>query len=184
MRPPADVLAAFGASAEPEPLGGGQGSAFRSGDLVLKPLDWAMSPEELEWQGTVLDAVRGDGFRVTRLRRARDGATLVDGWSAWEHVEGRHEERRWAEVIAVGEQFHSALEGVPRPALIDARTDHWAVGDRVAWGEVPHKQIKVLENASMVRRKKIGRTNFLTLNRDSLRGLSRLDNAVSHLLGQ
>lgn len=137
MRPPADVLAAFGASAEPEPLGGGQGSAFRSGDLVLKPLDWAMSPEELEWQGTVLDAVRGDGFRVTRVRRARDGSALEDGWCAWEHVEGRHEERRWAEVIAVGEQFHSALEGVPRPALIDARTDHWAVGDRVAWGELP-----------------------------------------------
>ena len=34
-----------------------------------------------------------------------------------------------------------------------------------------HKHIKILENASMVRRKKIGRTNFLTLNRGSLRGL-------------
>ena len=34
-----------------------------------------------------------------------------------------------------------------------------------------HKHIKVLENADMIIRKKIGRTNFLTLNRDSLRGL-------------
>jgi DNA-binding transcriptional ArsR family regulator len=34
-----------------------------------------------------------------------------------------------------------------------------------------HKHIKVLENAGMIRRKKVGRTNFLTLNRASLRGL-------------
>ncbi len=34
-----------------------------------------------------------------------------------------------------------------------------------------HKHIKILENAGMILRKKIGRTNFLTLNRESLRGL-------------
>jgi len=135
--PPAHVLAAFGASGDPELLGGGQGSAWRSGALVLKPLDRAMSPEELEWQGTVLGALREDGFRVPRPRRARDGSALVDGWCAWEHLEGRHEERRWADVIAVGDCFHAALAGVPRPALLDARTDHWAIGDRVAWGELP-----------------------------------------------
>ncbi len=34
-----------------------------------------------------------------------------------------------------------------------------------------HKHVKVLENAGMVTRKKMGRTNFLTLNRESLSGL-------------
>ena len=34
-----------------------------------------------------------------------------------------------------------------------------------------HKHIKVLENADMIIRKKIGRTNFVALNRKSLRGL-------------
>lgn len=34
-----------------------------------------------------------------------------------------------------------------------------------------HKHIKVLENAGIVKRKKNGRVNFLTLNRASLRGL-------------
>ena len=51
-----------------------------------------MSLEELEWQGTVLGALREDGFRVSRLRHARDGSALVDGWCAWERVEGSHEE--------------------------------------------------------------------------------------------
>ncbi len=34
-----------------------------------------------------------------------------------------------------------------------------------------HKHIKVLENADLIFRKKIGRTNFLALKRESLRGL-------------
>ena len=34
-----------------------------------------------------------------------------------------------------------------------------------------HKHIKILENAGMIKAKKIGRTKFLTLNRKSLRGL-------------
>ncbi len=34
-----------------------------------------------------------------------------------------------------------------------------------------HKHIRVLENADMVIRKKIGRTNFLALNREPVRGL-------------
>jgi DNA-binding transcriptional ArsR family regulator len=34
-----------------------------------------------------------------------------------------------------------------------------------------HKHIKILEKAGMINRKKIGRTNFLALNRKSLSGL-------------
>ncbi len=34
-----------------------------------------------------------------------------------------------------------------------------------------HKHIKVLESADMIIRKKIGRSNYLILNRESLRGL-------------
>lgn len=34
-----------------------------------------------------------------------------------------------------------------------------------------HKHIEVLEDGGLVTRRKIGQTNFLTLNRESLRGL-------------
>ena len=36
-----------------------------------------------------------------------------------------------------------------------------------------HKHIKLLENAGVVKRKKSGRVNFLTLNRASLRGTQK-----------
>lgn len=40
-------------------------------------------------------------------------------------------------MIAVGERLHAAIANVPRPALIARRTDRWALGDRVAFGELP-----------------------------------------------
>ena len=135
LKPPPSVLAAFGAAGVPEPLAGGQGSSWRVGDLVLKPLD--ASAEELAWLEHVLGAIRCDGFRVAPPVRGAGGALTVDGWTAWRAVEGRHEERRWPAIIAVGERFHAAVAGFERPVLIDRRTNPWAIGDRVAWGELP-----------------------------------------------
>jgi uncharacterized protein (TIGR02569 family) len=133
-----------------EAFAGGQGTAWCAGELVLKPLDFSMSLEELDWQGRVLDSLTPDGFRVARLRRAVDGSTLVDGWCAWELVEGEHCERAWPEVIAVGERFHAALASVPRPSFLDRRTDPWAVGDRVAWGELPAESFSHVKHVPRV----------------------------------
>lgn len=137
MRPPPSVLAAFGLPGEPEPLAGGTGTSWRCGIAVLKPIEWSASVEELEWQADVLSAVREDGFRVPQPLQARDGSVVVDGWYAATYLDGEHRERRWPEVIAVGERFHAALADVPRPSFLERRTDHWAIGDRVAWGELP-----------------------------------------------
>ncbi|HYK07622.1 MAG TPA: hypothetical protein VEW11_07605 [Gaiellaceae bacterium] len=132
MRPPAAVLAAFGASAEPEPLPGGMETSWRCGDLVVKPLD--LSVEEVRWQGSLLERLESDGFRVPRLRGVNDG------WCAWEYLAGEHRARAWTEVIAVGERFHAAIADVSRPSFLDRRTNHWAIGERVAWGELPAEQ--------------------------------------------
>jgi len=133
--PPPSALAAFGAAEQPLPLEGGQRSSWVAGDLVLKPLD--RSESELEWQADVLGSITCDGFRVALPRRAQGGSLVADGWCAWERIEGRHEERRWPEIIAVGDRFHASLAGVPRPDFIARRSDPWAIGDRVAWGELP-----------------------------------------------
>jgi hypothetical protein len=126
--PPPDVLDAFETDGDPVLLPGGTGRTWRAGHLVLKPLDRA--PAEIAWQADVLASIREDGFRVTR-----PVPQIVDGWTAWEYVEGRHEPGRWTDIIAVGERFHAALTGVPRPtAIIDPGVEPWATGDRVAWG--------------------------------------------------
>jgi uncharacterized protein (TIGR02569 family) len=129
------VLAGFRVAGTPLPLEGGQGAAWRVGGAVLKPLD--LAEPELAWQAEVFANLPCGGFRVGHPLRARDGSLVVEGWCAWEAVEGSHEERRWPDVIAVGERFHAALAGIPRPAFIERRTDRWAIGDRVAWGDLP-----------------------------------------------
>jgi uncharacterized protein (TIGR02569 family) len=133
--PPAEVLSAFGVRGSPSRLEGGQGGSWRAGNVVLKPLD--LAEEELAWQAEVFASISCDGFRVAHPLRAHGGSFVVDGWCAWEAVEGRHEAGRWAEIIAVGERFHAALAKVPRPHFSARRSDPWAVGDRVAWGELP-----------------------------------------------
>ena len=132
--PPPVVLDEFGAASDPTPLAGGQGTAWRSGSLVLKPLD--MSLNELEWHADVLASVAPDGFRVSAPLRSRAGALVVDGWTAWPALAGEHAPR-WEDIIAVGERLHDALASVERPAaMLDARTDVWSRADRIAWGEL------------------------------------------------
>lgn len=99
---------------------------------MLKPVDDAT---EAEWVAETLAGLREDGFRVATPVRARDGAWIVDGWTAAKRVEGSDEVSRWGELIRAGEAFHRALAAVARPAFIAQRTHQWAVGDRVGWGE-------------------------------------------------
>jgi uncharacterized protein (TIGR02569 family) len=137
--PPESVLRAFGAQGEPARLTGGRVTAWRVGEVVLKPLD--MSVPELEWQARVLSEIAGDDVRVAPPLRSRCGALVVDGWTGWPYLDGRHAPR-WTEVIDAGQRLHAALVTVPRPShLFDARLHHWARADRVAWGEASDPEI-------------------------------------------
>src|SRR5436853_1295969 len=113
--PPSSVLEAFGVSGSPVPLKGGQGSSWRVGDSVIKPVALDLDEESLTWQAEVFAATECEGFRVSRPLQAQNGSFVVEGWCASEAVEGRHKERRWPEIIAVGERFHAALTGVSLP---------------------------------------------------------------------
>jgi uncharacterized protein (TIGR02569 family) len=131
--PPDHVVSAFGVCGEPVPLAGGRGTAWRVSNVVLKPLD--MSVQELEWQASVLAEIAGGDVRVAPPLRSRHGRLVVDGWTAWPLLEGRHAPD-WPEVIDAGERFHVALRTVARPAhVLNARSHQWARADRVAWGE-------------------------------------------------
>jgi uncharacterized protein (TIGR02569 family) len=144
--PSAAVVEAFAPGAQPRLLAGGRGTSWLAGDVVLKRLD--LLREELEWQEEVLGGLGCDGFRVAPPRRAEDGRLVVDGWSAWAYLEGRHEKGRWADIIGVGERFHAALAGIERPGFLDLRTHPWSIGDRVAWGEIPIEEFAHVKHVS------------------------------------
>lgn len=111
---------------------GGQGTTYRAGDIILKPV---LDSAEAEWLASVLDRLSpSDGIRIIKPLPARDGRWVVDGWSAWEHLEGTVRAGAWREALDVSDLFHAAVATVPRSHAI--ANDHpWAIGDAFAWGE-------------------------------------------------
>ena len=83
--PDDDVLAAFGGTGRASLLAGGQGSTFVDGDVVLKP---AGDEAQANWAARVLSTVTQEGFRTPRPIMSRDGRWVVDGWTAFERVDG------------------------------------------------------------------------------------------------
>lgn len=131
MSVPPSVLDAFGTSAPASRLQGGEGTTFRSGDVVLKP---AARADEAQWVAHVYNTLEPRGFVVPRPIASRDGGWVYGGWTAWQYLEGETVEGgRYAERLEASRAFHRALAGYERPDLLDARDDPWAQADRVVW---------------------------------------------------
>ncbi len=130
--PPPHVLAAFGATADPpELLSGGSGSAYRSGDIVLKPVG---NTAEASFIATTFEQLRVSGMRVARPVRSSDGRWVVAGWSAGRFVSGRWEPRH-SDIIRCSLALHSALAHLPQPRFLRERMNLHSWADRLAWGE-------------------------------------------------
>ncbi len=129
------VLRAFGVDEPPQPLVGGQGGSWVTGELVLKPVDGPLH----EWLAEALANVVADGFRLATPVRTRHGAWSCEGWSATQWVEGSEPDRTaastWIEILETGRAFHRAVARLRRPDCLDTREDWWALADRAVWGE-------------------------------------------------
>jgi uncharacterized protein (TIGR02569 family) len=133
--PPAVVLKAFGVTAAPVALDGGKGGTWRAGEVVLKPVEFAL---ESLWRAEVLGELpASELFRVARPLRAIDGSWLVDGWEASRYVAGKEDVNRPDDVLRAGVAFHAAIAELTRPEFLDVRDEAWSHGDRVAWEELP-----------------------------------------------
>ena len=135
---PEEVLTAFGlAGAVPARLSGGQGTAWRAEQVVLKPAD---SVQAGQWFADVYAALTGPGFRVPRPVRALNGDWVAHGWTGYQWVPGAAADwsgvsPRWPELVAVSRALHVALAGVPVPSWRRTAENPWTIGDAVAWGE-------------------------------------------------
>lgn len=134
--PPATVLAAFGLVGPAVRLSGGQGTSWRVGEVVLKP---DVDATFQEWLGTQLATIQQRGFRLPTVLRTVGGEWVVQGWGAQSVVPGvpaTESAADWLAMIHASRLLHDATVHLPRPALLDLRTDPWAWADRAAWGEV------------------------------------------------
>jgi uncharacterized protein (TIGR02569 family) len=138
--PSSTVLRRFDASGRLEPLDGDR--AWKVGHRVLKPVDAETS--EIEWQAAALSKLAQDGYRLALPMPATDGSIVVEDWTAWPFLRGRYELGRWTDIIEVSRRFHAEVASLGKPRFIDERSHRWAIGDRVAWGDLadePYRHI-------------------------------------------
>ena len=137
--PPGHVIDLFIADGPLEPLAGGQGTSVRAGDLVLSP---GRDATQLGWLAPLQArlAVRFDEESPRSLRLAlpvpaRDGRLVIDGWAATRFEPGTTPCHDLAALRATAHLLHARLaSAVPvHPDGLDARTDQWAVADRLAY---------------------------------------------------
>lgn len=131
------MLSAFGATGTLVLLDGGQGTSWRSGDLVLKPVD---DGESHAWSCDLRASwPPAAPVLVPTPVRSVAGAWSYLGWGAARWIDGAallpgSDPTRFR---VVADLFHQVVADVPRPGFLDRRDDPWSHGDRVAWGERP-----------------------------------------------
>lgn len=134
--PAAAVVRAFGGRGPAVPLPGGQGTSWRAGDVVLKPVASAEDERTMRWLHDVAPDVDPGPLRIALPRATPGGRVVVDGWTATPWCAGTHATGDWRARAEVAHRFAAAFARVDARTL-PHRTDPWAVADRVAWGEEP-----------------------------------------------
>ena len=132
--PSEDVLNAFGVKGEPVHLKGGQGTCYRVGNIVFKPVG---NIEEAIWLAELNNSIVSGDFRVPRSYKTSNGSWVYRGWTAVEFLEGKHIPGRYKEAIKVCRDFHQVIADIPKPDFFDQRSDVFFIADKMAWGELP-----------------------------------------------
>jgi uncharacterized protein (TIGR02569 family) len=128
--PPPGVIEAFRASGRPTLLVGGQGVAWRVGDLVFKPVG---NREEHDWVCGVYTGWASSRVRVPQPVRAATGGWSIAGWGAHVYLPGETarvgDDPLWFRAAA--DDFLDAIAGIPAPQLLSRRDDPWTAADRL-----------------------------------------------------
>jgi uncharacterized protein (TIGR02569 family) len=130
------VLKAFNLNGALEWLPGGQGTTWRIGTGIVKPIE---EPKEALYVADIMNEIIPTDFRVARPIKANTNSWIYEGWVAYQYIEGEHKKELLDEKIATCRAFHEALANFPKPHLLEERKHLYAIADRMAWQEQPLK---------------------------------------------
>ncbi len=129
--PTKEIARAFGSSVEPERLEGGQGTSYRSGEIMLKPAD---SAEYSEWIAELFSSLPASpGVRFARPIKSSSDEWIYDGYVGWEFLEGEHIEGYYHDKLIASKIFHKSLAGVAKPKFLATPTGPWSAADQIVW---------------------------------------------------
>lgn len=133
-RPTPATLKAFGCDQPASLIAGGQGTTWRSGDVILKPL---FDPEGAIWEAEILESIPKIGYRIAKPIRTRTGQWVFEGWTASRFLPGISPKgTHLSERFEAARALHEDLSTIARPRHFDHATDPWAMADKIAFGLV------------------------------------------------
>ncbi len=129
--PPTQAIAeAFGSREIPVLLKGGQGTTYRSGNIILKPSE---GDEKQTWTAELYQSLpESSQVRFPRPIKSINGTWVYNGYIALSFVEGEHIEGHYAKKLSASIAFHELLHGIPKPDFIGLGENSWSIGDLVA----------------------------------------------------
>jgi uncharacterized protein (TIGR02569 family) len=132
---PEEIIQSFGLSLEdPKFLGGTDRSTFRVGNTVLKRM---FDPREAEWVADAYLALQNPELRLPKPISSRSGKFAVNGWIAYNYLEGDFIKQEWDKKLRIGRRFNELANQLIWPNWMDQKRDPWSHGHRVAWGREP-----------------------------------------------
>lgn len=135
---PEKIIKEFGGNFTLELLQGGQGKTYRSGDVVFKQ---CVDEFETECLSEIMCKLSQKGFRRACPVKSKSGKWVIDGWQAFEFVNGKPGiVGREKEALNACQALHNAIRNVYTssecPAWLEHREDFWIVSDQLAWGKL------------------------------------------------
>lgn len=128
--PPTQATAlAFSSDVEPVLIAGGQGTAYRAGNIVLKP---AGDAEEESWTAELFERLPASSeVRFARPIKSVEGTWIHDHYVAWTFLQGDHISGQYDKKLAAGQAFHRLLKGIPKPSFLNVPSNSWSAASEV-----------------------------------------------------
>lgn len=138
INPPTESTSkAFGSRGEIIVLKGGQGTSYKSGNIVLKPSD---GEQESIWMAELFSNLPGvDGVRLAKPIKSTNGTWIHEGYVAWTFLEGEHVKGHYDKKLTASVAFHSLLKNIPYPDYLKNLENPWAVANREVWEKQEYK---------------------------------------------
>lgn len=130
-----NILDAFNISTKGTPLTGGQGTAIRYGDLVIKPIE---VPAYYEQVSEIFNQLDPKHYRISRPVKCSTGKYVYSGFGATCFEPGEDKDDRIAEKLLVSNALHQDLAALFVKTL-PVSHDPWTRAHQVLWhgGQLP-----------------------------------------------
>ncbi|MCM3038119.1 hypothetical protein M3201_00180 [Paenibacillus motobuensis] len=124
-----EILNSFNLSGDIIPLIGGQNTAARVGNAVLKPVD---DRHHGEWLLNIIYNLKPQGYRLSKPIKSIYGTFVYRGWACTQYEMGKDTKGRIEEKLQISRLFHQDLSSINFQDF-PYTENPWSKGHRIAW---------------------------------------------------